>query len=263
MSDNSNLLSIRNLVVTVEEEKQLKFLVEDVDLDIKERTISALVGSSGSGKTTTGLAILRLLALALKIERGIISFQGEDLLTFNNKKMQQLRGKEIGMVFQEPLNAFNPVFTIGFQINEVLKYHTKISRKGRKERILEILDIVGMPDPRRVAKNYPHQLSGGMRQRAMIAQAIAADPKLLIADEPTSNLDVTLQARIIELFQELKVKLGLSILLITHDLGMVSHVSDEVNVMSKGRIVESGLTKDIIENPKHEYTIKLMEAMNL
>ena len=165
------------------------------------------------------------------------------------------------MVFQEPVNAFNPVFSIGYQIDEVLQVHTGLKRMQRQKRILELLDLVGLPDPKRTVKDYPHQLSGGMRQRAMIACAIAGDPKLIIADEPTSNLDVTLQARIIELFKKLKNELKLSILLITHDLGMVAHMADHVAVMTQGKIVECGTTSEVLSNPKHVYTQELMEAL--
>ena len=167
------------------------------------------------------------------------------------------------MVFQEPLYAFNPVFSIGGQIEEVLRAHSALSVRQRRERILELLNLVGLPDPKRTAGNYPHQLSGGMRQRAMIAQAIAAGPKLIIADEPTSNLDVTLQANIMELFRKLKDELKLSILLITHDLGMVAHMADHVAVMTEGQIVERGTTREVLEKPQHPYTRALMEAIEV
>lgn len=255
------LLALKNITITVAETAGEKVLVDDVHLEIPENKIVALVGGSGSGKTTTGLAILRLLPLALKLQKGEIWFNGKNLLDFAHAQMRQLRGKDISMVFQEPLNAFNPVFTLGYQIEEVLKFHTALNRKQRRERIWELLKLVGLPEPQRVAGNYPHQLSGGMRQRAMIAQAIAAGPQLIIADEPTSSLDVTLQARIIELFRALKEKLQLSILLITHDLGLVSHLADEVAVMTEGKIVERGLTQEVVRNPQHAYTRQLMEAM--
>jgi ABC-type dipeptide/oligopeptide/nickel transport system ATPase component len=175
--------------------------------------------------------------------------------------MREVRGKAIGMVFQEPLSAFNPVFSIGYQIEEVLKAHTGWDRSRRQKRVLELLDLVGLPEPARTAGDYPHQLSGGMRQRAMIAQAIAAGPKLIIADEPTSSLDVTLQANIMELFKKLQKELRLSVLLITHDLGMVEHMADRVTVMTEGRIVENGPTQDVLQDPKHPYTKDLMEAL--
>ncbi len=259
------LLSIKNLSVSVLENSQKRLIVNNLTLEVKANSIFSLVGGSGSGKTTTGLAIMRLLAPALRIESGSICFESEsnNLLDYNQDDMRKIRGKKIGMVFQEPLEAFNPVFRIGYQIDEVLKYHTVLTKRERDLRIDDLLSIVGLTHPQLVARSYPHQLSGGMRQRAMIAQAIAADPQLIIADEPTSNLDVTLQARIIELFQELKERLKLSILLITHDLGVVKHLSDEVYVMTQGKIVESGQTGAVLNNPQHEYTQNLTNALNL
>ena len=247
--------------MTVKENDRQKSLVSDIHLSIKEQAITALVGGSGSGKTTTGLAIMQLLAPALNVEAGKIFYKGDNVLNYSSAQMQKLRGKEIGMVFQEPLYAFNPLFSIGFQIEEVLAYHTTLDRHKRRQRLWELLDLVELPDAQRIARSYPHQLSGGMRQRAMIAQAIAANPRLIIADEPTSNLDVTLQAKIIELFKKLKDELKLSILLITHDLGMVNHLSDEINVMTEGKIVESGRTQDVLTSPQHPYTKRLVEAL--
>lgn len=174
--------------------------------------------------------------------------------------MQKIRGKDIAMVFQEPLYAFNPVFTIGYQIEEVLMVHTRLNARERQQRILELLSWVGMADPKRIAQQYPHQLSGGMRQRGMIAQALAGEPQLIIADEPTSNLDVSLQARIIDLFQKIKREMKLSILLITHDLGMVGHLADEVMVMHQGKIIERGKTAAVLQMPQKEYTKTLLSA---
>ncbi len=255
-----NLLQIKNLTITVQDAGQTKFLVKDACFSIPELSIFALVGASGSGKTTIGLSLLRLLDPALRIEKGEIEFQGNDVLKFSSEKMRNLRGGNISMIFQEPLNAFNPVFSIGYQIEEVLEFHTSLNRQQRHKKMLELLDVVGLSDPQRISRGYPHQLSGGMRQRAMIAQAIVADPKLIIADEPTSNLDVTLQARIMELFRKLRKELNLAILLITHDLGMVEHLADEVAVMTNGAIVEKGKTFDVLNNPQHPYTAQLMEA---
>ena len=258
---SSPLVRLENLTVTVEEVAGAKILLDKISFKIPELSITALVGGSGSGKTTTGLAILRLLPLALNIQSGKIFFNDEDLLTVSKERIRKIRGGGISMVFQEPLSALNPVFSVGYQIDEVLQVHTDLNRMQRQKRTLELLDLVGLPDPKRMAKDYPHQLSGGMRQRAMIAQAIAGDPKLIIADEPTSNLDVTLQARIIELFKKLRNELKLSILLITHDLGMVEHMADHVAVMTQGKIVEGGTTGDVLGNPKHQYTKELMEAL--
>ena len=260
---SSNVLCLENLTVTVAGDAQEKALVKDVSFQVPELCISALVGGSGSGKTTTGLSILRLLPLGLHIRSGRILLKGENLLGAGDERMRQVRGKEVSMVFQDPLDAFNPVFTIGDQMEEVLRFHTSLHRKQRRERVLELLNLAGLPDPQRVVHAYPHQLSGGMRQRAMIAQAIAAGPKLMIADEPTSSLDVTLQARIMDLFRKLKEELKLSILLITHDLGMVARVADEVAVMREGRIVEQGKTEGILRNPRHPYTQQLMDALKV
>lgn len=254
------LLTIKNLTVNVQDTHETS-LVNDMHLEISEGSVVALVGGSGSGKTTTGLSILRLLPFGLKMTQGQIIFQGENILEKTENQMRQLRGKEISMVFQEPLTAFNPVFSIGTQIDEVLRYHTAFNAAQRRERVMELLRLVGVDDPQRVAAQYPHQLSGGLRQRAMIAQAIAGSPKLLIADEPTSNLDVTLQAKIIELFIKLKTELKLSILLITHDLGMVQYLADHVAVMRLGQIVEQGKIREVIQRPAHSYTRQLIEAI--
>ena len=260
---SQNLLSLRDLTVTVNVSGQEKTIVDSLYLDIPALSVVALVGGSGSGKTTTGFSILRLLAPALRAKRGEVLFKGRNLLYCSKEQMRKVRGGEISMIFQEPLNAFNPVFSIEYQIDEVMRYHTDFNAQQRRQQVLKLLDLVGIPDPKRVAKSYPHQLSGGMRQRAMIAQAIAADPQLVIADEPTSSLDVTLQAKIIELFQKLKKELNLSILLITHDLGMVNHLADQIAVMTNGKIIESGPTAKVLESPQHEYTRELMEALEV
>ena len=253
------ILEIRKLTIDVEPDPP-KRIVEAVDLKLQANEILALVGGSGSGKTTLGLAVMGLLAPALKVKSGEIIFAGEDLLKLPLEKMREVRGRSIGFIFQEPLQAFNPLFPIGYQIEEVLVFHTELSATQRQERVAELLALVEISEPRRVAASFPHQLSGGMRQRAMIAQAIAANPKLVIADEPTSSLDVTLQAKIMELFRRLRKELGLSILLITHDLGMVKHLADRVAVMNAGKIVESGSVAEIIQRPQHGYTKELMEA---
>ena len=255
------LLSVRDLVVRIKDEHNARPLLRGLSFDIRKNTIVSLVGGSGSGKTTTGLSILRLLPAAFSIEQGEIIFEGKDLLALTELQMQSIRGRQIGMVFQEPLNAFNPVLTVGSQIEEVLFFHTSLRDSQIKEKVWQLLDIVGVPDPKRVARSYPHQLSGGLRQRAMIAQAIAVSPKLIIADEPTSNLDVTLQARIIELFRKLRSDLNISILLITHDLGMVEHLADEVVILSEGQVVESGRTQDVLKNPRHVFTRQLMDVL--
>lgn len=256
-----NLLTIKNLTIAVRDVSQEKILVNGLNLEIPPLKIVALVGGSGSGKTTMGLSILRLLAPAVRIRQGEIIFKGQNLLKCSKDQMRSIRGKEMSMVFQEPLNAFNPVFTIGDQIKEVLQTHTEIFSRKIPEKIQELLKRCGIKDASRVMQSYPHQLSGGLRQRAMIAQAIAAGPKLIIADEPTSNLDVTWQAHIMELFRTLRDELKISMLLITHDLGMVAHLADQVAVLCEGKVVECGETKEVLARPKHPYTMELMEAM--
>ncbi len=246
---SEHVLKIENLTVGLRGAEMSAPIVDNLSLAIRQHSITAIVGGSGSGKSTTGLSILRLLADALVIKAGKIIFEGQDVLSQTEEDVRRIRGKAISMIFQEPLYAFNPVFRIGEQIEEVLIYHTDLSKPQRQAEVLALLDTVGIKEPQRVAKNYPHQLSGGMRQRAMIAQAIAAKPQMIIADEPTSNLDVTLQARIIELFKRLRAELDTTILLITHDLGMVQHMADDVAVMTQGRIVEFGATTDVLANP--------------
>ncbi len=261
MMKDAPLVTIRNLTIAVSGPLK-KRIVDSVDLKINRLGINALVGGSGSGKTTTAFSILRLLDPALNIEKGEITFAGRNLLRLPEDEIRAVRGAKIGMIFQEPLNAFNPVFTIGFQIEEVLRYHTDLSISDRQKKMLEIIDLVGLPDPLRIIKSYPHQLSGGMRQRAMIAQAICCEPQLIIADEPTSNLDVTLQARIMQLFKTLRDELKITFLLITHDLPMVGHVADYVNVMKEGKLIESGKSEDILAHPSHVYTKELLKAMS-
>ena len=256
-----NLLTIKNLTIAVQDSSRERILVDGLNLEIPPFKIMALVGGSGSGKTTTGLSILRLLPPALRVWQGEIIFNGQNLLKYSEDQMRSIRGKEISMIFQEPLNAFNPVFTIGYQIQEVLETHANFSHTKISAKVQELLKMCGIKDSVRISQSYPHQLSGGLRQRAMIAQAIAAGPQLIIADEPTSNLDVTWQAHIMELFRTLRNELKISILLITHDLGMVAHLADQVAVLSDGKIVESGETKDVLEHPQHPFTKELMEAM--
>ena len=256
------IVTIQNLYVGLKNDKD-KQILKNVNITVEAESITAFVGGSGSGKTTTAMSILKLLSPALEVVSGQILYKGYNLSSFSDSKMREIRGKEIGVVFQEPLSAFNPLFTLGAQVDEVLRFHTNLDPHRRQQRILELFDLVGLPHPERVYASYPHQLSGGMRQRVMIAQAIAADPQLIIADEPTSSLDVTLQAKIIQLFKELRQKLKLSIIIISHDLGLVEHLSDSVVVMKQGRVVESGKTKDVIQNPQDEYTKQLLNAVKV
>ena len=249
------LLSIKDLTVTV----GTKALVDRVSFDVPEGKIVAIAGGSGSGKTTIGLSILRLLPSALSIRQGSIIFEGRDMMGLTEGEMRSCRGARVGMVFQEPLSAFDPLFTIGQQLDEVLAAHTEFSKQERYKKALEILAEVELPSPERAYSSYPHQLSGGMRQRAMVAQAIVCGPSLIIADEPTSSLDITLQVKIMELFGRIKKK-NLSILLITHDLGMIARVADEVIILRQGELVEKGTADQVIGQPRHEYTRQLLEA---
>lgn len=258
---NPTLLEIEAFTVSLVQRPQKKIL-DRVSLIVPQESIVAVVGGSGSGKTTTGLGILRLLPSALECQSGQIRYKGEDLLTMREEKMRSLRGKEIAMVFQDPLQSFNPVFKVGHQIAEVVRTHSDLPSSGVQGKVLELLAQVGLNDPMRVYNSYPHQLSGGMRQRAMIAQAVAVSPSLLIADEPTSSLDVTLQARILDVFRSLRDLYKLSIILITHDLQMVSHIADYVVVMNHGKVVENGTVKKVLSHPQHEYTQQLIGAMN-
>lgn len=258
-----NILEIKNLKINFYEGNFVNPVIKDLSLEIKEKEVVALVGGSGSGKTITALSILGLIPINCRVAEGEIIFEGNNLLKLPEDGLRQLRGKEIGFVFQEPLAALNPVFSIGSQIKEVLRYHTNLNREQINEKAINLIKKVGISNPEKTSKDYPHQLSAGMRQRIVIAQAIAASPKLLIADEPTSNLDVTVQAKILDLFLELRNDMNLSILLITHDFGLVEHFADKVAVISEGRIVEFGEVKEILNNPAHDYTKELLEAVKL
>lgn len=258
--ENNPLLKIVNLKIGFQKEGAYAPVIDGLFLKIDPSEIVALAGCSGSGKTLTGLAILNLLPFGAGIKAGEIIFRGENLLAVAKERMRQIRGQEIAMIFQEPLSAFNPLFTVGNQIGEVLRFHSRLEKRKVRERTEELLSMAGIPDPARIAHAYPHQLSAGLRQRAMLAQAIALNPALIIADEPTSNLDVTLQAQIVELFLSLKNKFGLSLLLITHDLAMVGHIADRVAILSEGKIVESGPTSTLLNNPAHLLTRQLVEA---
>ncbi len=255
------LLEIQKLSIVAKTEQGEKPIVDRVSFQVQERNIVALVGGSGSGKTTTGLAVMRLLAPGLNIVSGSIYFNGKNILTLPEQQVRDLRGGQIAMVFQEPLYAFNPVFRVGYQIDEVLRFHTSLTVLQRQRRVEELLRQVEIKEPMRIAQSYPHQLSGGLRQRAMLAQAMAANPQLIIADEPTSNLDVTVQARILTLFKKLRDEFRLTLLLITHDLGLVQYLSDHVVVLSGGKVVEQGPASDVLQRPQEPYTQTLLEAL--
>lgn len=253
------LLQVKNLITEFKVKDGVFNAVDGVDFHVDEGEVVALVGESGCGKSATSLSILGLIPNPPgRITNGEILFEGEDLLKKTTREMQDIRGNKISMIFQEPMTSLNPVYTIGKQITETLIRHKKAGGEEALKKAIEMLDIVGIPSPEQRIKNYPHQLSGGMRQRVMIAMALACNPRLLIADEPTTALDVTIQAQILDLMLKLKDKLNTSILLITHDLGVVAEVADRVVVMYCGKIVESGTVGDIFARPLHPYTEGLL-----
>ncbi len=235
--------------------------LNDVSIRIREGEVLGIVGESGSGKSVTAYSLMGLTAYPGKLLGGTLDFNGHRINDMTEKQMQKIRGNEVSIIFQDPMTSLNPVFTIGNQIREVLKLHTDKSKSEIQDRARELLQLVGINEPDRRLKQYPHELSGGMRQRVMIAIALACEPKLLIADEPTTALDVTIQAQILELMMELKDKLGMAIMMITHDLGVVASMCDHIAVMYAGNIVEYGETDDIFYNPKHEYTKGLLRSI--
>ncbi len=235
--------------------------VDGVSFAIEAGQTLAVVGESGCGKSVTAMSILRLIPEPPGKLAGAIRFQGKNLLECSDAEMRQIRGNEISMIFQEPMTSLNPVLTVGRQIGETLRLHQNMSKAQANERAVEMLQLVGIPEPRRRVDEYPHQLSGGMRQRVMIAIALACSPKLLIADEPTTALDVTIQAQILDLMRDLKARVGAAIMLITHDLGVVAEVADQVVVMYAGRKVEEAPVRELFANPRHPYTQGLLGAV--
>lgn len=235
--------------------------VSDVSFQIGRGETLGLVGESGSGKSVTALSIIRLVMPPGRIAGGHLFFEGRDLMTLGEEEMRRIRGRRIGFVFQEPMVALNPVYTIGYQIAETLLVHGLAKGAAGKRRALDLLEAVRVPDPARRAKEYPHQLSGGLRQRAMMALALAAEPSLLIADEPTTALDVTVQAEVLDLLRDLRKQFGLSVLLITHDLGVVAEMADRVAVMYCGRIIEEAPVAQLLGSPAHPYTRGLLASV--
>ena len=232
-----------------------------VSIHLKEGEVLGIVGESGSGKSVTAYSIMGLTAYPGRLVGGTVWFNGHQIDKMTEKEFRKIRGNEVSIIFQDPMTSLNPVYTIGNQIREVILLHTGKSKKEANERAKELLTLVGINEPEKRLKQYPHELSGGMRQRVMIAIALACEPKLLIADEPTTALDVTIQAQILELMMDLKEKLGMAIIMITHDLGVVASMCDRIAVMYAGRIVEYGTTDDIFYNPKHEYTKGLLKSI--
>ena len=255
------VLEVRDLEIRIRGGNGSFAVVSDMNLSVAAGETVCIVGESGCGKSMTALSLLRLLPEAAFVAAGKIMINGEDFLAMNGRRVEDFRGEQIAMIFQEPLTALNPVLTIGEQIAESVRQHRRCGHKQAWARAIETLQLVQMPDPARRASQYPHELSGGMRQRAMIALALACDPKIIVADEPTTALDVTIQAQILGLISDLQERLGTAQILITHDLGVVAEVADRVVVMYAGRRVEEASVYDLFDNPLHPYTVGLMGAI--
>jgi peptide/nickel transport system ATP-binding protein len=255
------LLEIENLQVHFRTPDGVNRAVDGVSFHVNERETLAVVGESGCGKSVTAMSILRLIAEPPGKVAGSIRFQGNELLNLSEREMRGIRGNDISMIFQEPMTSLNPVLAVGRQLGETLRLHQGLDKNAAEARAVEMLALVGIPEPRRRVREYPHQLSGGMRQRVMIAIALACNPKLLIADEPTTALDVTIQAQILDLMKDLKRRVGAAIVLITHDLGVVAEVAERVIVMYAGRKVEEAPVAELFRNPRHPYTQGLLGAV--
>ena len=256
------LMEVKDLVTRFYTQEGTVYAVNNVSYKLNEGETLGIVGESGSGKSVHALSIMRLIPSPPgKVENGVVTFEGRDLLKISNEEMRLVRGAEIAMIFQDPMTSLNPVLTIGTQITEALKLHMGMNDKQANERAAELLTMVGIPDATRRLKAYPHQFSGGMRQRVMIAMALSCNPKLLIADEPTTALDVTIQAQIIELVKKLKEQLGMAMIWISHDLGVVAGLSDTVQVMYGGKVVERGPVVDVFKDTRHPYTLGLLKSL--
>jgi peptide/nickel transport system ATP-binding protein len=255
------VLEVRDLVVSLTTRSRVLRPVDGMSFSLSANETLAIVGESGSGKSMTARAILRLLPSRIaKIAQGQVLFDGRDLVSLDEPELQKIRGADISMIFQEPMTALNPVQTVGGQIMDVLKLHRRMTAQQRRDRAIELLELVGIPDPATRIADYPHRLSGGMRQRALIAMALACEPKILLADEPTTALDVTVQAQVMDLLGRLRRSMGMGMLLITHDLSLVAETANRVAVMYGGRKVEEGPVRDIFKNPLHPYTKGLLAA---
>jgi len=257
------LLEVKGLRTSFHTSDGIVRAVTGVDFHVNRGEVMGLVGESGCGKSVTSLSIMRLIVPPGRIEDGEVLFDGEDLLRYPEKRMRELRGERISMIFQQPTSSLNPVYDVGFQLGEVLELHRGLSRRGARARALELLQMVGIPDPRRRLNAFPHELSGGMAQRVMIAMALACEPELLIADEPTTALDVTIQAQILDLMRALQQETNTAMILITHDLGVVAEMCDRVAVMYAGEIVEQTDVATLFEDPKHPYTQGLISSVPL
>jgi oligopeptide/dipeptide ABC transporter ATP-binding protein len=257
----SALLEASGLTTSFPSERGRVSVVDDVSLTISAGEVLALVGESGSGKSVTALSLLRLVPKPGRVDAGRVLFDGRDLLALGVPEMRGIRGHAISMIFQEPMTSLNPVVAVGAQVVEAIRLHEKVTKVAARERTLELFKRVGIPDARERLDAYPHQLSGGLKQRVMIAMALATRPKLLIADEPTTALDVTIQAQILELLRELRRDFGSAVLLITHDLGVVNELADRIGVMYAGRIIEQGTRLELLQNAQHPYTLGLLRSI--
>lgn len=258
---NEQILQVKNLHTSFQTESGLVRAVNGINFSLERGKVLGIVGESGSGKSVTAYSILRILDNPGKITDGEILFHDKDVIKFSGQELNSFRGSKVSIIFQDPMTSLNPVFTIENQLIEAIRLHTPRSRKEAKERALEMLQLVGVNEPQKRLKQYPYQLSGGMRQRVMIAMALACEPDILIADEPTTALDVTIQAQILELMLELKDRLGMSIIMITHDLGVIAEMCDEIIVLYAGRVCERGTAEEIFYNPRHEYTKGLLRSI--
>jgi len=255
------LLQVKNLHTSFFTDAGEVQAVNGVSFNLEKGKILGIVGESGSGKSVTAYSIMNILSDPGKVTEGEIFYNGNDVLKYNKNQIHNFRGKNVSIIFQDPMTSLNPVFTIGNQLEEAILLHTDRNKKEAREHAVEMLELVGVNEPRKRVKQYPFELSGGMRQRVMIAMALACEPDILIADEPTTALDVTIQAQILELMQELQGRLGMAIILVTHDLGVIAEMCDEIIVLYGGRVCERGTTDDIFYNPSHEYTKGLLNSI--
>lgn len=258
---NKKVVEFKNLSVSFKVDEGVVNAVNDVSFEVRSGEVLGIVGESGCGKSVTSMSLMRLLPVPPAVyESGSINLNGIDILSISEEEMRKKRGKEVAIIFQEPMTSLNPVMKIGEQISEVILIHEKISKDEVKNKVIEMIKLVGIPRAEIIFNSYPHELSGGMRQRIMIAIALACNPNVLIADEPTTALDVTIQAQILDLIKSMKSKFNMSIMMITHDLGVIAEMADYVIVMYAGKIVEKAKVTDIFKNPKHPYTIGLMKS---
>lgn len=261
MEDNKFVLEVSDLHTTFKTDNGDVSAVNGVSFKLEPGKTLGIVGESGSGKSVTAYSIMQILAENGAITGGSVKYKGEDITKWNKKKMADFRGKCCSIIFQDPMTSLNPVFTVGYQLEEAVLLHTDRTKKEAKERAIEMLTLVGVNEPEKRVNQYPHELSGGMRQRVMIAMALACEPDILIADEPTTALDVTIQAQILELMQSLQEKLGMAIIMVTHDLGVIASMCDEIIVMYGGRVCERGTADAIFYSPVHEYTKGLLRSI--